>query len=362
MRKIYLSRSQSRGMAAEYPVADPFGGPAFGEFTDVGSAISAGASLIGGAMSSKASKSASNAQQDSAAAAMAEQARQYDQTRADNAPFRNTGVAANARLAYLLGLNSSPDATGSGKGTPEWQAIYDRNMTEANRQHQAMYGMPFTSSPDEAGKANQLKNIETNTDTEWAKTQANKPAPNDSAYGSLLRKFGLSDLNSDVVYNSGLEFGRKEGEDAINARALANGGYDSGATLKALTRFGNDYGSTKAEGAYNRYNTDNTNIYNRLAGVSGAGQTATNTITSAGVNAASNTSNLLTDAGNSRAAGIVGGANAWGGAMSGIQGAYNSYQNQQNFNSIFNRLNGGGSNYGGGYGLSTNYADGHGPI
>lgn len=245
---------------------------------------SAGISLVGGAMMSDGASGASDAQAQSSAESIAEQRRQYDQTRSDNAPFRETGVAANARLRQLLGLDSGYSGTDS---------------------------------------------------------------------GSLLRKFNSTDLNADPVYNSGLEFGAKEGADGINARAIATGGYDSGATLKALTRFGNDYGSTKANDSYNRYNTDTTNIFNRLSGVSGTGQTATNAVTAAGTNMANNISNDITGAGNARAAGIVGGANAWGGALSGVSGAINNYQNNQTLQALLNRNSGGYSNYDSG--MSTPY-------
>lgn len=156
----------------------------------------------------------------------------------------------------------------------------------------------------------------------------------DSGYGgadsgSLLRKFTAADMNADPVYQSGLDFGLKSGTDAINSRAIATGGYDSGATLKALTRFGNDYGSTKAGDSFNRYQTEQGNVYNRLAGVSGTGQTAVNTVSSAGQNAANNISGMLTDQGNAAAAGIVGGANAWGGALNSVSGAINNYQSNQ---------------------------------
>src|SRR4029077_7488878 len=100
----------------------------------------------------------------------------------------------------------------------------------------------------------------------------------------LLRRFSADDLQKDPVYQSGLQFGLDQGAGAINSRAIAGGGYDSGATIKALTRFANDYGSTKANESYNRYNQDQSNIYNKLAGITGTGQTATNQVGAAGQN------------------------------------------------------------------------------
>jgi len=133
-----------------------------------------------------------------------------------------------------------------------------------------------------------------------------------------------ADIDADPVYQSGLKFGLDEGTKGINARAIAGGGYDSGATLKALTQFGNDYGSTKANESYNRYTADNTGIYNKLAGVSGGGQNAVNQVQSAGTNMANNVSGSLTDAGNSRAASIVGRANAWQDAIGGVTNSVNA--------------------------------------
>lgn len=47
MPKTHLSRERSRSLAAEFPTGDPFGGPAFGEFTDVGSiAVGAGMTVL----------------------------------------------------------------------------------------------------------------------------------------------------------------------------------------------------------------------------------------------------------------------------------------------------------------------------
>lgn len=239
--------------------------------------IIGGAALASGLLGADAASSAANAQQQSSQAALAEQARQYDQTRADNAPFLNTGVAANGRLKQLLGLDTGYSGADS---------------------------------------------------------------------GSLLNRFSTNDLNNDPVYQNGLQFGLDQGTGAINARALAGGNYDSGATLKALSRYGNDYGTTKANDAYNRFNTDQSNIYNRLAGVSGTGQTAVNNVTAAGTNAANNISGLLTGEGNSTAAGIVGGANAWGGAL---QNGLTNYQGNNFLNSVMaknNALGGNTNSYG----------------
>jgi hypothetical protein len=159
----------------------------------------------------------------------------------------------------------------------------------------------------------------------------------DPTTSPLLRRFTAADLETDPVYQSGLKFGLDEGRTAINARAIRSGGYDSGATLKALTRFGTDYGATKSGESYNRFRTDQGDIYNKLAGISGTGQVATNQVASAGSAAAGSIGASLADIGNARAAGIVGGANAWGGALGSVGGGVQTYQNNQLLQKILGR-------------------------
>jgi hypothetical protein len=262
-----------------------------------GAIASVAGSLIGGSMQSDAAGEASDKQAQSTAEGIAESRRQYDQTRADQAGYLKTGNLANARLRSLLGL--------SGLGNSAALDWARNTYLPQIVQHMSDIGQPLNPGwePDDE------------TLSQWAQLAPDdvKAKGNNDA-GSLLRKFSQSDLEADPVYQNGLKFGLDQGKEGINARALQAGSYDSGATLKALTRYGNDYGSTKANESYNRFTNDQNNIFNRLSGVSGSGQVATGQVGAAGSSAANSTANMLTDAGNARAAGIVGGANAWGNA------------------------------------------------
>lgn len=302
-----------------------------------GIGIAAGA--LGGALiSSNASGKASNAQSASAGQSIAEQQREYNQTRADNAPFLRTGTAANRRLGLLLGLpGMGPDENDQG-----YKAIYQPMVDQFDQAHKDRFGMSiWDNRADASSRDAQLERFKQQARDQYA-AQYGDPSAGDPASGSLLRKFGIDDLNADPVYQSGLKFGADQGRDAINARATAGGMYDSGATLKALTRFGNDYGSTKANESYNRFTNDQNNIFNRLSGVSGTGQVATGQVSAAGANMANNVGAAYEGAGNARAAGIVGGANAWGGAINNAYGAYNNYQNNQRLDALLKRYPGAG--------------------
>ena len=213
-----------------------------------------GGSIIGGMIASDGAQSAADTQAGAAAASDATQRYMYDKTREDNAPFRDTGVAANNKLTELMNG------------------------------------------------------------------------------GQFSRRFTQADMNADPVYQNGLKFGLDQGTQGINRQAAAGGNFLSGATLKALTRFGNDYGSTKANESYNRFNADQNSQYNKLAGLSGAGQQATNQINAAGTNMANQVSASQQGAGNARASGYVGSANAWNNAIG--QGV-NAYQQNKLMNTMY---------------------------
>lgn len=147
----------------------------------------------------------------------------------------------------------------------------------------------------------------------------------------LTRRFTMEDLDADPVYQASLRFGLDEGQKAIERRARATGTFGSGGTLKELQRYTTDYTGAKAGEAFNRFQTEGTNIYNKLAGVAGTGQTAANTVAQAGQNTANNVSQTLVGQGNARGAASIAQANAITG---GINNLANFYQNQQ----VLNRL------------------------
>jgi hypothetical protein len=291
-----------------------------------GAIIGAGSALLG----MNAADNAASAQQAATDKAVGEQQRQFDTTRSDLAPYRQAGNAALARLQALLGLSSpapvapTRDQFTKKTSTPEMTAGSPVVMTTGSQ-------WPPTVTPgSNAGDFDQTgfdaATQKYNQDLTDFNNQKSSPD-----YGSLLRKFSSSDLNADPVYNSGLQFGLNEGEKAINNRAAAGGGWDSGATLKALSRYANDYGSTKAGESYNRFMTDQGNTYNRLAGVAGTGQNATNTLAGLGSTTATNLGNLYTGGANAAGAAGIAGANA-------ISSGANNYMNYK----LLSQLTGGG--------------------
>lgn len=70
-----------------------------------GEALGIGASVVGGVINKKSSDNAAKAQTEAADRAAEVQKEMFDTTRADLAPYRASGSAANTKLSQLMGLD-----------------------------------------------------------------------------------------------------------------------------------------------------------------------------------------------------------------------------------------------------------------
>jgi hypothetical protein len=132
----------------------------------------------------------------------------------------------------------------------------------------------------------------------------------------------------------GYGFRLKEGLRAIENSALARGMGQSGATLRGLTRYGQELGAEEFTNAFNRYQAERAARLNPLQSLTGMGQTAANTLSNeAGQYGQAQAANAAA-MGNIRASGYINTANALTGALG--QGV-NYYQNQQMMDRFFPR-------------------------
>jgi len=125
--------------------------------------------------------------------------------------------------------------------------------------------------------------------------------------------------NADFVKDPGYQFRMDEGARGVEASAAARGGALSGGALKALARYQQGYASNEFGAAYDRFNSNLTGRYNRLAGLAGTGQTATNSGIAAGqamqtanANARGQISDAIGSAGNATASMYAGIGNTIG--------------------------------------------------
>jgi hypothetical protein len=82
-----------------------------------------------------------------------------------------------------------------------------------------------------------------------------------------------------------------------------------------LIGYNQNMANTAFNNAFNQYQTQQGNIYNRLAGVANLGQNAASNSGAQGANLAASTAQSITNAGSAQAAGQVGAANAYAGAV-----------------------------------------------
>lgn len=329
--------------------------------------------VVGGVISADAADSASDAQVGAAKDATALQKYMFDQQTAMHKPWLDAGTAGLNKLSYLLGL--SPTGFG-GQGSPSG------GLETADQIRARLSGAYTTRAPgpmtpgtaDSEGGAAPTAGPEIVTvdnakldaavRAEMARQQkalalhqrlTAQGARGDSEYGSLLDKFSLDDFEADPGY----QFRLDEGQKALDRRLAAGGQFYSGRSLKDTINYNQGMAKQEFGAAFDRFNVGNTNRFNRLAALSGIGQTAANQTGAAGQNYANQAGSNMIGAGNAQAAGMVGQANAWNGAIGQGVSAYqqNSLMNQLQAPSSYGGYssyagNGGGAgnyNYGGGF-------------
>ena len=139
----------------------------------------------------------------------------------------------------------------------------------------------------------------------------------------LTRNFSMADFRADPGYR----FRLREGMRGVENSAAARGGLLSGNTLKALANYNQQAASNEYMNSYNRFNNDNSTLFNRLAALANTGQTTANSLGALGSNTAQSIGSNAMAAGNARASGYAGQANALNGLVNNGIGLYAGYKN-----------------------------------
>jgi hypothetical protein len=175
-------------------------------------------------------------------------------------------------------------------------------------------------------------------------------SPNAPGYGSLTSSFTPQDYlrNQDPGY----QFQLQTGGQALRNQDTPGIGALSGAALKDLMGFNQGMAATGYQNAFNRFTTQQNNIFGRLSGLAGMGQNAASNTGTAGTQLGTGIAQAQAAAGGSTAGGIVGASNALGSGSS-LLGAYlNSGYNQTN--QANQGINLGSSNTGGSFNNADN--------
>lgn len=265
------------------------------------SVIGGGAALAGGAAQANAANTSANLQN-----------QQYLQTRQDYAPWRASGVGALGQINALMGLGGSTQVGGSTGGatqnafaqqTPKVGQLYANQSSRGKTPIQDIEAALALGRPI--------------SDASWAQAGFGPGGAGYYQTGQAPGSTPTADVpqvdaataqqNAFAQFRTdpGYQFAFDEGSKALQNSAAARGILNSGATAKALTR----YGQGVADQQYGNY-------FARLQSLAGLGQSATGATAQAGQAAAGNAGNALMAGGNARASAYGGAATA---ANQGIQ-------------------------------------------
>jgi hypothetical protein len=264
-------------------------------------------------------------------------------------PTVNEVLAANGKLG-AAGQNYSNATWGYDPQAQKWgyKLDYILGGDSGGQTSQWMYGEPQGATGDTVDEAGLNAAVQERLAQQAAAKQ-------DPRYGSLLtpykayeeyaayKPFSEAEFNADPGYQFRLDQGNK----AIQNLAAATGNLNSGRALKDAMNFSSGLASQEYQNAYGRYNNDyltgfnshmqnyltgfntnetnKTNIYNKLMGLTGLGQSSASALANVGQNYSGQVSNNLAQGANAQAAGAVGQANAINQGLGTVTNALGGY-------------------------------------
>ena len=302
----------------------------------VAAAVVAGASVVSGVVSSSAAGKAASAQ--ASAAGQAADAQKYatdvqkqiyEQQRDDFAPWRSVGQSALGQLSDLYGLSSPYAVTGSQASNNNTNiSNLEARLAGVNSQLSSATsgsgslggggrrwanggGSRYQPATDVSGLTQQQQDL---TSQLSAARGAGQGDPNAGLSTSGRQQAARDKFFTSPNYN----FTLNEGLKSLDRYSAANGSFASGNTLKAA----NDYSQSMASNEFGNYQ-------NTLMSISGLGQNATNSTAAAGSNysgqvgaGAVNLGNAYMAAGNARASGYQGKAQAFNQTVGNLSSIY----------------------------------------
>lgn len=307
------------------------------------------AGLAGAAMSADASRDAARTQREGAAYAADVQREMFDVSRAQQQPFMESGYGANALLSRLMGITPQT-ATGarSGSGIPEDIVGSQGGIPMMNRDLYASdpaYRHAWDAVLASERQSPQWKNPNASTyytagnDADFARisdaitremlsyreanpTASGTPEQMEASDQSGLQTGYLTQLFGPEQFAAGLDPGyqwrQQQGAQNVMNTAAAGSGSLSGPALRALMQAGQGQASQEYDAAFNRFQTQQGNIFQRLTSMAGLGQNAAAGVGNQAVATGGNIGANITGGANAAAAGQIGAANAWGGALSDL--------------------------------------------
>jgi hypothetical protein len=293
----------------------------------------AGATLVGSAYSANRAGAAARAGARGADAATAETARQYDQTRNDLASGRSLYEGANSLLGQLYGIpiqtgQQAQNFTSDGElvlnqggiptvdaqryaSDPAYRHAWDATLANEQATRPGWNGQPtYNMRANNADWARLNETMARNLAEYRTNNPQAAPTADGGAAGGTPGQPNMAGFFTSPDYN----FRRSEGNRDIQGTFAARGGAQSGNALRALTEFN----SNLASGEFGNY-------FNRLTTLAGLGSASTNQTAAYGAQAAGQAGRNALIAGDARASGIAGRANAVGSGIEQLGGLAGYY-------------------------------------
>lgn len=315
-----------------------------------GAAIGAVGSNAAAGTQADAANNAAALQHQDAQAALQFQKDQYSTSQANFAPWLSAGRGGLVNLSNLLGIPmSGPGTTASGGSANPNPAGGPVSPIGGPRRpvSQLMRAGNFSFDPSSDmryANENGVPTITRGTATAPQSTSLSSLInPSLGATGSLMQPFSDKfTAPTDVTEQNdpGYKFRLSQGLEALQNSAAARGNLLSGNTAKAINDYAQNSASSEYGNVYNRslgeyqqrfnqFQIGQSDKYNRLAALSGIGQTTAGQLSSAGQAASGNISNILlnsgaqigqnlNNAGAARASGYAGVSNALTGGMNNL--------------------------------------------
>lgn len=283
----------------------------------------AGAVVVGGvasaALSSNAAQNAADTQAQAAANAQGISQQEFNTITAQEQPFLQSGYGAQSQLNYLLGIGTpGQGVAGAPSSAPGPTQGYDPSSGYTIGPG-GVIGSLLPGGTGALGSV--LGNYPTMTATQGMTTggQSTGPAVASSSpaggFGSLLAPFTADMMKQ---YSPAYQFQLQQGQQGVLNSEAAGQGALSGSALKDLISYNQNYANTAFGNAFNQYQTQQGNIYSRLAGIAQLGQAAAANTGQQGTALAGQAAQSAQNIGTAQAAGQIGSANAWSGALSNL--------------------------------------------
>lgn len=264
------------------------------------------AAAVGGALvSSMGAQSAADTQAGASEYAAQIGQNEFNTITQQEAPFMQAGYGALSALDYGLGISPQTTMQGNGYGGGSYNNV--NGYDPSSGYSLGGYGGITRLIPGGGGLGGSRIPI-----AGQGNSSGGSPQGTGLGYGSLLSPFTAANWQQ---LSPAYGFQLQQGQQGVLNSDSAGTGALSGAAQKDLMSFNQNLANTSFGNAFNMYQTQQGNIYQRLAGLTQLGQAAAANTGQQGTALTGQIGQAITNAGTAQAAGQIGVANAYSGAL-----------------------------------------------